>query len=96
MVTMQFDATDLDRLTSILAKYVVISRSQPGCRNIDLVSSTTAPGRLLVVQKWDSIEAQRAHFDSPEMVEMAQACNGILDQPPTIDLHQGISMHDLA
>ena len=96
MVTMRFEAGDLEALTSILAKYVVISRSNPGCRNIDLVSSATTRGRLLVVEKWDSIDAQRAHFDSAEMVEMARSCEGILTEPPDIDLYEGISMHDLA
>lgn len=96
MVTMQFEASDLDRLTSILAKYVVVSRSEPGCRNVDLVSSMTTSGRLLVVEKWDSVDAQRAHFDGTSMVEMAQACEGILSRPPQIDIHEGISMHDLA
>lgn len=96
MVTMLFEASDLEQLTSILAKYVVLSRSEPGCRNIDLVSSMTTPNRLVVVEKWDSAEAQRTHFDSAGMIEMAQACEGILAQPPSIDLLEGISMHDLA
>ena len=32
------------------------------------------PGRFLVVEKWESPTAQRAHFDSADMVEMAEAC----------------------
>ena len=49
----------------------------------------------MIIQKWDSPEAQAAHFDSADMVEMAQACNGILVSPPAIDLLEGISVHDL-
>jgi quinol monooxygenase YgiN len=49
-----------------------------------------------VIQKWDSPAAQKAHFDSPEMVEMAEACTGLLTQPPQIDLLEGLSAHDLA
>lgn len=96
MVTLQFDATDAEQLTSVLAKYVVLTRSEPGCRNIDLVSSMTVANRLLIVEKWDSADVQRVHFDSPGMVEMAQACDGLLSKPPSIDLLEGISMHDLA
>jgi hypothetical protein len=29
------------------------------------------------------------------MVEMAQACSGLLSSPPDIDLLEGISAHDL-
>jgi len=96
MVTMTFDASNADRLLSVLARYVVLSRGHDGCRNIDLAMSSTTPDRFVVVQKWDSPEAQRAHFDSSEMVEMAAACVGLLAAPPKIDLLEPISAHDLA
>jgi quinol monooxygenase YgiN len=101
IVTMVFDTPDsepavAEQLFSVLTKYVVLSRSQPGCRNIDLCSSVTRAGRLVILEKWESAEAQRAHFDSPEMVEMAKACEGLLTQRPEIDLLEGISAHDLA
>lgn len=96
MVTMVFDSSDSEALQSILAKYVVLSRGHPGCRNIDLCASATTPGRFVVIEKWDSPATQRAHFDSADMVEMATACTGLLRSPPRIDLLYGISAHDLA
>jgi quinol monooxygenase YgiN len=95
VVTMTFDAAEPERLLSVLSKYVVVSRGHEGCRNIDLVASATVPGRFVILQKWASPEAQRAHFDSAEMVEMAQSCVGLLVDPPTIDLCEPISAHDL-
>jgi quinol monooxygenase YgiN len=96
VVTMRFDAAEAASLLAILSKYVVVTRMQPGCRNIDLCASATHPGRYLVIEKWSSAAAQRAHFDSAEMVEMAQACTGLLTGPPDIDLLDGVSAHDLA
>ena len=96
IVTMVFDATDLDALMPILSKYVVVSRRQAGCRNIDLCASVTTPNRVVVIQKWESASAQRAHFDSPEMVEMAEMAKPLLAGPPAIDLLDGLSAHDLA
>ena len=96
VVVLRFQASDPESLLSVLAKYVVLARGHPGCRNIDLVASVTNPGRLVVIQKWDSPEAQRAHFDSSDMVEMAEACRGLLAEPPDIDLLAAISAHDLA
>jgi len=93
---MSFQAAEPDRLLSVLAKYVVLSRTAPGCRNIDLCASATREGHYLVIEKWESAEAQRAHFDSEEMVEMAASCRGLLAAPPDIDLYDGISAHDLA
>ena len=95
IVTMVFDASDAERLQSVLAKYVVLSRGHDGCRNIDLCASATKPGRFIVVEKWETADAQRAHFDSADMVEMARACEGLLVAPPQIDLLEAISAHDL-
>lgn len=95
IVTMLLEASDRAQLEAVLARYVVASRSHPGCRNIDLCASATHPGRYLVIEKWDSPEAQRAHFDSGDMVEMAKACQGILVSPPEIDLLAAVSAHDL-
>ena len=95
LVTMVFDSAQPEALQSVLAKYVVLSRGHPGCRNIDLCVSATEPARYVVIQKWDSPEAQQAHFDSEDMVEMAKACAGLLTNPPKIDLLEAISAHDL-
>ena len=96
VVTMQLDAADDDRLRPVLAKYVVLARDAPGCRNVDLLASATTASRYVVIQKWDSPDAQRAHFDSPLMVEFAEACRGVLAAPPQIDLLDPISAHDLS
>jgi quinol monooxygenase YgiN len=96
IVTMRFDAADPAALLAVLSKYVVLTRMEPGCRNVDLCASFTQPGRYLVIQKWDSPALQRAHFDSPVMVEMARSCQGILSSAPDIDLWDGPSAHDLA
>ena len=95
IVTMRFDAADAGALLAVLSKYVVLTRMEPGCRNMDLCWSVTQPGRYLLIQKWDSPETQRAHFDSPGMIEMATACTGLLSGPPDIDLWDGPSAHDL-
>ena len=95
IVTMRFDAADPDPLMGVLSKYVVLTRMQPGCRNVDLCASVAQPGRYLIVQKWDSAAAQRAHLDSAVMVEMATSCSGLLSSAPDIDLWDGASAHDL-
>lgn len=96
MVVLGFRTDRPDELMEVLARYVVLSRGQPGCRNIDYVASVTDPGRLLIVEKWETLAAQKAHFDSPEMVDMATNTVPLLTAEPDIDLFEGISMHDLA
>jgi quinol monooxygenase YgiN len=96
IVTMRFDAADASGLLGVLSKYVVLTRMEPACRNVDLCASVTTPGRYLLIQKWESPAAQRSHFDSPTMVEMAESCRGLLSASPHIDLWDGPSAHDLA
>jgi quinol monooxygenase YgiN len=95
IVTMRFAAADPPALADVLSKYVVLTRMEPGCRNVDLCTSVTQPGRYLVIEKWESFDAQRRHFDSTVMVEMARSCTGLLTGPPDIDLWDGPSAHDL-
>ncbi len=95
LVTLRFETDEPEKLIGVLSKYVVLSRQEDGCRNIDLTGSVANPGRFVVIQKWESPEAQQAHFNSPRMVEMAQAVVDILREPPEIDLLEGLSAHDL-
>ena len=95
VVTMQFDAVDDAGLLGVLSNYVVLARMEPGCRNVDLISSVTHERRHLVIEKWESPDSQRRHFDSEMMVEMASACSGLLSRPPQIDLWEATSAHDL-
>lgn len=95
IVTMRFDAADDAALLAVLSKYVVLTRMQDGCRNVDLCSSVTHGGRHLIVQKWETPQHQRAHFDSDVMVDMARSCVGLLASAPDIDLWDGTSAHDL-
>jgi quinol monooxygenase YgiN len=82
-------------LAAVLARYVVLTRRAPGCRNVDLLTSATESGRFLVIEKWDSADAARAHLDTELMSEMAEAAVPLLAGRPEIDLLDTISAHDL-
>jgi quinol monooxygenase YgiN len=82
-------------LMAVLARYVVVTRQNPACRNIDLLASAAFAGRLLLIEKWESAPLAREHLDSPEMAEMAAAAVGHLAVRPEVDLYDTISAHDL-
>lgn len=83
------------QLGAVLANYVVVSRTSPGCRNIDLVASLTTPGRFLIYEKWESAEYQQDHLTSAVTREMAAAALPLLAGPPDLGLFEAISAHDL-
>ena len=82
-------------LAATLAKYVVLTRNRPECRNVDLIASTLHPGRLVVAEKWVSPAAARDHLDAAETVEMANTVRDLLARPPDLDLLEAISAQDL-
>jgi quinol monooxygenase YgiN len=83
-------------LAAVLARYVVLTRGEPGCRNVDLLVSATESGQFLVIEKWDTPEVARAHLDTALMIDMAEAAVPLLAEKPKMDLLDTISAHDLA
>ena len=78
-----------------LARYVVMSRMEDGCRNIDLVSSVTVPGFFMVWEKWDSHDHRQAHFEGPTARALAESVQSLVAEPPRFDIFDAISAHDL-
>lgn len=95
VVTMTWERVS-DALLAHLARYVVLSRGEEDCRNIDLCASVATPGRVVVIEKWGSREAQRRHFDGDTMVALATAARSLGTERPVVDLLDGISAHDFA
>ena len=59
MVLLSFTTESPAELMNVLSEYVVASRGHPGCRNIDFVASITNSKRVAIIQKWETIDAQR-------------------------------------
>jgi quinol monooxygenase YgiN len=97
VLTAVFDARPdrADELAAVLARYVVLTRREPACRNVDLLASATESGQFVVIEKWDAPDAARAHLDTELMADMAQAAVPLLATKPRIDLLDTISAHDL-
>jgi quinol monooxygenase YgiN len=97
VLTATFDARSdaVDAMLTALARYVVLTRHEPACRNVDLVASVTHNDRFCVIEKWDSPDAVQAHLDSQLMSEMARAVMHTVASKPAIDLFETISAYDL-
>ena len=97
VLTASFDARtgSEETLLAALSRYVVLTRHEPECRNVDLVASVTQTGRFLVIEKWESAAAIQTHLDSTLMAEMAQSAITSISTKPEIDLYDSISAHDL-
>jgi len=98
VLTATFDARPgaEEALLAALSRYVVLTRHEPECRNVDLVASVTHAGRFLVIEKWESAAAVQLHLDSPLMTEMATAAITAVSAKPEVDLFDAISAYDLS
>jgi quinol monooxygenase YgiN len=98
VLTARFDARPgaEEELLGTLSRYVVMTRHEPMCRNVDLVASVTRVGRFVIIEKWESAAAVQAHLDSTLMAEMARSAIACVASKPEIDLYDSISAHDLA
>ncbi len=92
---MRFTASDPAAVSAILSRYVVASRRSAGCINVDYCLSASDPKVFVIISKWDSSTTQRAHFDEPLTIKMAQSLSGLLRSAPEIELLDPISVHDL-
>ena len=97
VLTAVFDAEagSEESLLAALSRYVVLTRNEPACRNVDLVASVTRGGRFCVIEKWESPNAVQVHLDSALMTDMAREVLPTLAAPPAIDLYDSISAYDL-
>ena len=64
-----------ERLRALLTASLPAIRSSKGCRSCRLLQSQGDPGRILVIEVWDSVEAHQASVKSipPEMVEKTRS-----------------------
>ena len=97
ILTASFEALagEEELLAAALARYIVMARHEPGCRNVDLVISSTKSGCFLVIQKWDSDALARDHLSSELMTSMAREVVPLIADKPDLDLWDSISAHDL-
>ncbi|MFA7280145.1 MAG: putative quinol monooxygenase [Sterolibacterium sp.] len=55
------DVGSLPELRDLLATQVDLSRQEPGCQRFDAFESKSAPGTLIVVERWASQAALDQH-----------------------------------
>ena len=83
-------------LAAVLARYVVLTRGEPGCRNVDLLDLGHREWPIPRDREVGLGRDRRGRTSTPTlMTEMAAAAVPLLAEKPTIDLLDTISAHDL-
>ena len=83
-------------LAAVLARYVVLSRSVTGCRNVDLMVVHLGAGPVPDGREVGRRRRPRRTTSNGEiMVTMATEATNLLAGPPDLDLYDAISVYDL-
>jgi quinol monooxygenase YgiN len=75
-----------DDVVAVIAEYVDAVRAEEGCLRYDLFRVRKDPGALLMVERWASKEALRAHGTVDHFVAMSTRLAELLAAAPVVQV----------
>jgi quinol monooxygenase YgiN len=73
-----------DQVRDAVAKMEQATRREPGCLKYAFSIDVTDPGMVRVTERWESIEAIKAHMATPHMAEFNKAVMAL--RPKGLDI----------
>lgn len=80
-----------DRLEAALLGLVVPTRREPGCLQYDICRSPTAPGEIVVFERWNLPSDFDAHMRSPYVVAFMEKVPALCGQDVEIRTYHMVS-----
>ena len=70
---MQTDADSIDAMKEAIAKMETASLAEEGCRDYCFSQELSDPTRMRITERWETLEALAAHFQTPHMADFQAA-----------------------
>ena len=67
------DAATIDALTPAIATMEAASRAEDGCHDYTFCRELNDPNSIRIIERWESVDALKAHFATPHMAAFQQA-----------------------
>lgn len=74
----------IDEVVAILAGQLETTRAEAGCLRYDLHRDRRDPETLVMLERWASKEALRAHGETAHFVEASRRLSGLLASAPAV------------
>ena len=74
-------------------QHVIRSRQEPGCLEHGVSVDVEAPNRLVFVERWESLEALRAHFAVPASRAFVKALGALAVAAPSMVVYEASALH---
>ena len=69
----QSSSSDIEAMHEALVEMETASRAEDGCHDYTFLQQVGNPDVLRINERWESMEALRAHFATPHMAKFNQA-----------------------
>ena len=80
----QSTAADIDAMREAIAEMEAGSRAEDGCHDYTFLQELSNPDVLRINEKWESMDALKAHFATPHMAKFNEAMGA--HPPKSMDL----------
>ncbi|MFP6817123.1 MAG: putative quinol monooxygenase [Pseudomonadales bacterium] len=70
---MQSNADNIEAMKEAIAKMETASLAEEGCRDYCFSQELSNPTKMRITERWETMEALAAHFQTPHMAEFQQA-----------------------
>jgi quinol monooxygenase YgiN len=70
---MQVDQETIDAMKDAIAKMEKASLAEDGCREYCFSQELSNPTKMRITERWETMEALAAHFQTPHMAEFQAA-----------------------
>ncbi len=74
-------------------EHVRRSRTEPGCLEHGVSVDAESPNRLVFVERWESMEALRAHFAVPASRAFVKALAALAEAAPAMGVYEASAVH---
>ena len=69
----QSSAADIEAMRDAIAEMETASRAEEGCHDYTFLQELSNPDVLRINEKWESMDALKAHFATPHMAKFNEA-----------------------
>lgn len=77
-----------DEVARLAVEHCRRSRAEPGCVDHAVHRDVEHPGRFVFVERWESMDALRAHFAVPASGETVRALGALAAERPAMTVYE--------
>lgn len=95
VVRLSIKPEERDRWLEMVRLNAAETRREEGCESYVVCEDMETPNDFVLVEEWASMEAQLAHFRTPEFGKLMESLQDVLAGRPAVSIHDVASTQTL-